>query len=40
MTTSHTLRAFRILPMGAGKAHTNDNIEGPDKEEDQVPFSL
>jgi hypothetical protein len=39
MTTSNSLRAFRILPMGAGKAQTNDNIPGPDFEDEHVPYS-
>ena len=38
MTTSNTLRAFRILPMGAGKAQTNDNTPGDNVEIDLSRF--
>jgi hypothetical protein len=38
MTTSNTLRAFRILPMGAGKAQTNEHSTGDQLEDDQSRF--
>ncbi len=38
MTTSNTLRPFRILPMGAGKAQTNEQSDGKILEDDFSPF--
>jgi hypothetical protein len=38
MTTSNTLRAFRILSVGAGKAQTNEKSNGIELEEDHSPF--
>jgi hypothetical protein len=38
MTTTKTLRQFRILPMGGAKARTNDNSGGDDTELNQKPY--
>jgi hypothetical protein len=38
MTTSSTLRAFRLLPVGGGKAQTNEQSNGQDLEDDKTPF--
>ena len=38
MTTSNTLRAFRMLAVGAGKAQTNEQSNGTDLEDDKTPF--
>lgn len=38
MTTSNTLRAFRLLPVGGGKAQTNEQSSGKELEEDGSRF--
>jgi len=40
MTQTNSLRRFRILVAGGGKARTNDNSGGPDLEEDKSPYTV